>query len=179
MKYNWLLLFATFDFCPQKCPNRRLRRRLLKTKNIDFSKLSSQIFLPKKKLWLIIFVRFIRTSFCTPLHIDILDKTTFGDIATFKQQPHWYMLPYNRHLRYLSCGLSIGDIITMSEISKYIYDSCDYSTIRKSNYSKKFDTDKHKSLLLGDVPKMSVLGDPDHPVHPTNQFIIVWIVIII
>ena len=35
----------------------------------------------------------------------------------------------------------------------YACDKCDYSTSRKFNYLKHIETDKHKSLLLGDVHK--------------------------
>jgi hypothetical protein len=60
-----------------------LRRRLLKHENHVFLTLSSQIFFPMKKLWLIIFRSFISIRFCLPLFHRYLDKTTFGD------RHHW------------------------------------------------------------------------------------------
>ena len=41
----------------------------------------------------------------------------------------------------------------MPKFAIYACDKCDYSTSRKFNYLKHIETDKHKSLLLGDVQK--------------------------
>jgi hypothetical protein len=41
----------------------------------------------------------------------------------------------------------------MEKEPAYICEQCDYSTSRKFNYLKHIKTDKHKSLLLGDVQK--------------------------
>lgn len=59
----------------------------------------------------------------------------------------------------------------MSEVVQYRCEMCDYSTSRKYNYMKHINTDKHKSLLLGDVPKMSIFGpaDPTGLTGPANE----------
>ena len=41
----------------------------------------------------------------------------------------------------------------MSKEPIYVCDKCDYTTSRKFNYLKHIQTDKHRSLLLGDVQK--------------------------
>jgi hypothetical protein len=56
----------------------------------------------------------------------------------------------------------------MTETVKYKCDKCDYFTSRKYNYVKHIKTDKHKSLLLGDVQKMSIFG-PTGPTGPSNN----------
>ena len=56
----------------------------------------------------------------------------------------------------------------MSETVKYQCDKCDYSTSRRFNYLKHIKTDKHKSQLLGDTPKMSN-SSPPSPSSPSNE----------
>ena len=56
----------------------------------------------------------------------------------------------------------------MSETVKYQCDKCDYFTSRRFNYLKHIKTDKHKSQLLGDVPKMSN-SSPPSPTSPSNE----------
>ena len=55
----------------------------------------------------------------------------------------------------------------MTEPVKYQCDKCDYSTSRRFNYLKHIKTDKHKSPLLGDTPKMSN-SSPPSPSGPSG-----------
>jgi len=56
----------------------------------------------------------------------------------------------------------------MTEPVKYQCDKCDYSTSRRFNYLKHIKTDKHKSQLLGDTPKMSN-SSPPSPSSSSNE----------
>lgn len=61
----------------------------------------------------------------------------------------------------------------MSKVAIYKCDKCDYTTSRKFNYLKHLETDKHKSLLLGDATEMSIFyppipDTPSIPLGPPN-----------
>jgi hypothetical protein len=49
----------------------------------------------------------------------------------------------------------------MNKNDSYRCETCDYSTSRKFNYLKHIKTDKHKSLLLGDVQQNVHFSDPE------------------
>ena len=81
---------------------------------------------------------------------------TKTDIATFSdiKQPRTYISKAkSRHFVFYRHVYRQVINITMPKEHIYVCDKCDYSTSRKFNYLKHNETDKHKSLLLGDVHK--------------------------